>query len=266
MAKVEMPPAQVQEQASPEAPPEPIAQVIQPEPAVKEEAPAGPIEASTMAALLNAMQLKTEQVMQGSLKIMDERLATAAAWQEREQRDVADAMETMSRGLQELTQAVARNAHESALVAKDLHRKVEEQGQRMVTMNTAISLTAPTGGAKPATATSLPAAGPAPPEPASACSSGGSSPSVLVIRNASVSKKSFASAKTSPAQLRLRLEPVCLAPLITRAAAALLPPGGHRIGEPRRPPPASPACTGSAPFTPSVIIEVFAVLTLVPAP
>jgi hypothetical protein len=97
---------------------------------------------------------------------MDERLATASAWQEREQRDVSDAIETMNRGLQELTKVVARNAHESALVAIDLHRKVEEQGQRMVTMNTAISLTAPTGGAKPATAASIPAAGPAPPEPA----------------------------------------------------------------------------------------------------
>jgi hypothetical protein len=72
----------------------------------------------------------------------------------------------MGRGLRELTNVVARNAHESVLVAKDLYRKVEEQGQRMVTMNTAISLTAPTGGAKPATTASLPAAGPAPPEPA----------------------------------------------------------------------------------------------------
>jgi hypothetical protein len=77
MAKVQMSPAQVQEQASPEAPPEPIAQVIQPEPAVKEKIPAGPIEieAATLVALLNAMQLKTEQVLQGSLQIMDERLA-----------------------------------------------------------------------------------------------------------------------------------------------------------------------------------------------
>ena len=42
----------------------------------------------------------------------------------------------MGRGLRELTNVVARNAHESVLVAKDLYRKVEEQGQRMVTMNT----------------------------------------------------------------------------------------------------------------------------------
>ena len=58
----------------------------------------GSVEASTVVALLNAMQLKTEQVLQGSLQIMDERLATASAWQEREQRDVSDAIETMSTG------------------------------------------------------------------------------------------------------------------------------------------------------------------------
>jgi hypothetical protein len=38
---------------------------------VKEEkTPAGPVEAATLVALLNAMQLKTEQVLQGSLQIM----------------------------------------------------------------------------------------------------------------------------------------------------------------------------------------------------
>jgi hypothetical protein len=62
---------------------------------------------------------------------MDERVAAAAAQQEREQRvvlaKVGATAVSMSMGLQEL----AHSAHESHLVVKDLQRKMEEQEQRV---------------------------------------------------------------------------------------------------------------------------------------
>jgi hypothetical protein len=48
-------------------------------------------------------------------------------------------------------QELANNAHESHLVVQDLKKKMEEQEQRVGTMNTAISTMTLTGDAKPAT-------------------------------------------------------------------------------------------------------------------
>jgi hypothetical protein len=47
-----------------------------------------------------------ERVLQGAVQTMEERVAAAAARQEREQRAVSDTIMTMGRGLQELTNAV----------------------------------------------------------------------------------------------------------------------------------------------------------------
>jgi hypothetical protein len=179
MENVQVQLTQVQKQASPEVPLDSLAKEVQPEPTANEDAPAATMDMATLVATLQTMQhgMQQQQTMcnrigntcikiysgpcktpcqrcrrmynpssqtssvapsQARLQSMEERVT-------REQRTVfakvGAKITSMGMGLQEL----ANNAHESHLVVQDLQRKMEEQEQRVGTMNTAISTRASFG-------------------------------------------------------------------------------------------------------------------------
>jgi hypothetical protein len=173
MENVQVQLTQVQKQASPELPLDSLAKEVQPEPTAKEKAPAPAVDMAALVAALRTIQHGMEQTMQDAVSALQTNVQPQLTEQQRSAQAGLQSMEervtreqrtvfakvgaktaSMGMGLQEL----ANNAHESHLVVQDLQRKMEEQEQRVGTMNTAISTMVPTGGAKPATAASLPAA------------------------------------------------------------------------------------------------------------
>jgi hypothetical protein len=183
---------QVQKQTSPEVPLGSLAKEVQPEvqpePTANEDIPAATVDMAALIATLQTMQHGMQQTMQQDMQHMQQDIQqtmqnamsalqmnvqtqlidqqrSAQAWlqsmEERgtqEQRTVFVKVEakvtSVGTGLEEL----ANNAHKSHLVVQDLKKKMEEQEQRVGTMNTAISTMILTRDAKSATVTSLPAA------------------------------------------------------------------------------------------------------------
>jgi hypothetical protein len=176
---------------------ESLAKEVQPEaqlePTAKENIPATTVDMAALIATLQTMQHGMQQTMQQDRQHMQQDMQqtmqdamsalqtdvqtqltdqqrSAQVWlqpmEERvaqEQRTVfakADAKITsVSTGLVEL----ANNAHESHLVVQDLQKKMEEQEQRVGTMNTTTSTMTLTGDAKPATVASRGPAAAGPP-------------------------------------------------------------------------------------------------------
>jgi hypothetical protein len=192
MENVQVQLTQVQKQTSPEVPLESLAKEVQPEvqpePTANEDIPAATVGMVALIATLQTMQHGMQRAMQHDRQHMQQDMQqtvqnavsaletnvqtqltdqqrSAQAWLQsmeegvtQEQRTVfakVDAKITsVSTGLEEL----ANNAYESRLVVQDLKKKMEEQEQRVGTMNTAISTMILTRDAKSATVTSLPAA------------------------------------------------------------------------------------------------------------
>jgi hypothetical protein len=170
---------QVQRQTKPEGPLESVAKEVQPEaqlePTAKENIPAVTADTAALITTLQTMQQDMQQTMQQSMQNgisalqthvqtqLTDQQRSAQAWLQSMEARVAQEQRTVfakvdakitsaGMGFEEL----ANNAYESHLVVQDLKKNMDEQEQRVGTMNTAISNLILTRGAKQASRRSQP--------------------------------------------------------------------------------------------------------------